>query len=113
MPLAFIGVFSTANRTSRRSLLRQYQKPTNDFVNGKRVEFKFILGQPSLESERRTLQKEMEIHDDIVLLEGEENMNNGKTTMFYQWLAKRPGPKPQFAFKADDDVGNCAHPFEV
>lgn len=49
------------------------------------------------------------MYNDIVLLDDEENMNNGKTTIFYQWLAKRPGPRPHFAFKADDDVGHPMH----
>jgi len=85
-------------------LLREYEKPTGDLVDGKRVELKFILGRPKLESETESLQKEMERHGDIVLLDEEENMNDGKTFAFYEWLAKRPGPKPQFAFKVDDDV---------
>lgn len=87
-------------------MLRDYQKPAADFVQGHRVEFKFILGRPKLASDMISLTKEMERHDDIVLLDDEENMNNGKTFHFYQWLAKRPGAKPQFAFKVDDDVGN-------
>lgn len=85
-------------------LLREYEIPAGGLVNGRRIEVRFILGRPKRESEMESLQIEMEKYGDIVLLDEEENMNDGKTYMFYQWLAKRPGPKPQFAFKADDDV---------
>lgn len=85
-------------------MLREYEKPASEFVNGHRVEFKFILGRSKSAIEMQSLQEEMLRYDDIVLLDDEENMNNGKTFKFYQWLAKRPGPKPQFAFKVDDDV---------
>lgn len=103
-PLLFVGVFSTASRWSRRDLLRAYRKPKTALINGKTVEFKFILGQPKLESDRQSLEREMQRHDDIVVLDQEENMNDGKTYAFFQWLAKRSGPKPHFAFKVDDDV---------
>lgn len=103
-PLAFIGVFSTASRWNRRVLLRSYEKPASDYVGGARVEFKFILGRPADPAEFRALQHEMERHGDIVLLDQRENMNDGKTHAFYQYLATRAEPMPQFAFKADDDV---------
>lgn len=102
--LVYIGVFSTASRWSRRVLLRTYEKPISEMVAGAKVEFKFILGTPSDQAELKALRKEMGKHGDIVLLDEVENMNTGKTHAFYRYLAKRPEPMPQFAFKADDDV---------
>jgi hypothetical protein len=106
-PLVFIGVFTTAQSTERRHLLRLHQKPeTTTSAEGgvMKVEYKFIMGQPEQLQNRQLLQDEMEIHDDIILLDQEENMNEGKSYAFVQWLAKRPGPKPRFLFKVDDDV---------
>jgi hypothetical protein len=104
VPLVFVGVFSTAAAYKRRNLLRLYEKPKKAKVHGRLVEFRFIIGQPGREKDRQLLHKEMESHDDIVLLDEKENINEGKTYAFFRWLAQRPGPKPQFAFKVDDDV---------
>ena len=103
-PMVFVGVFSTATRWSRRSLLRTYEKPVSDLVHGAKVEFKFILGKPADQNELNALHREMDRHGDIVLLDQMENMNNGKTHAFYRYLTTRAEPMPQFAFKADDDV---------
>ena len=103
-PLLFIGVFSTAARTERRALLRKYEKPINGYVNGMRVDFKFVLGQPKSNEDRAILEEEMRTNDDILLLDEKENMNKGKSYAFFRYLATRDAPAPQFAFKLDDDV---------
>lgn len=108
-PLLYVGVFSIASRASRRDILRKYEKPHSEYVNGAKVEFKFILGQPKLEEESIALKAEMEMHDDIVLLDEAENMNKGKSYAFFRYLATRPAPAPQFAFKVDDDVSTVIH----
>lgn len=75
------------------------------------MEFSFVIGRPSNESEAEALRLEAEEHDDMLLLEEPENMNAGKTYAFYSHLARRTGPRPKFAFKADDDVrGVLAEP---
>lgn len=108
--LAYVGIFSAWEQLERRQLLRQYQFNPQGRTSGDHgVEMKFIMGRPASRENATLLQMEMDTFKDIVLLDTEENMNMGKTYLFFEYLATRSGPKPKFAFKMDDDVRISMH----
>jgi hypothetical protein len=87
------------------------------------VKIQFILGLPDpektteeeeewREEEEREITIEGEIYGDIVRLEGllgGENMNNGKSWEWINWVGREGTQEARWAFKCDDDVGGNLH----
>ncbi|KAE8257291.1 hypothetical protein A4X13_0g2452 [Tilletia indica] len=130
----FVGVFSIDSSYERRQLIRStYATHTlpHDVHTGAQlanVQVKFILGRPRKLHARRVA-LEMEAYNDMVVLDMEENMNQGKTYAYFRWasenatvpilLSQEPGPtseasaplktvvgwkKADYVVKADDDA---------
>ncbi|KAK0525101.1 hypothetical protein OC834_005288 [Tilletia horrida] len=89
----FVGVFSIDSSYERRQLIRStYASLTlpHDVHTGAQltnVQLKFILGRPRKLHARRVA-LEMEAYNDIVVLDMEENMNQGKTHAYFRWAAE-------------------------
>jgi len=89
----FVGVFSIDSSYERRQLIRStYATHTlpRDVLSGAQlanVQVKFILGRPRKLHARRVA-LEMETYNDIVVLDMEENMNQGKTYAYFRWASE-------------------------
>ncbi|KAJ3201830.1 hypothetical protein HK099_002078 [Clydaea vesicula] len=97
----FIGLLTTAEKFYRRNLIRDTYlnlKPLN-------IEFKFILGKPKDEETETLLKYENLKHQDLLILDIEENMNNGKTFKYFSTIYELYKEDPfKFVMKTDDDV---------
>jgi len=103
--LLLIGVFSTAENWERRDLIRVLGQQGLGQDVQEQVQFRFILGRSADERWEQRLQREKEVYGDIVELECEENMEEGKTYEFLKWVGSREeGERPRFAMKSDDDT---------
>ena len=112
-----LHVFSTPSAKSRqrRDLIRSLS-PMDTIPEGYKhlIDFKFILGYPDptqhqtpeVMEEERIIRDEMAKHGDIIRLKGlknGDNMNNGKTLQWLQWVGNEGRPA-HWVFKCDDDV---------
>ncbi|KZO98768.1 glycosyltransferase family 31 protein [Calocera viscosa TUFC12733] len=105
-PLLLVGVFSTAGEWEQRAVLRALQARGMN-TRSPRVEFKFILGRENATQVKatRAVRLEQEAYGDVVLLDTDENMDDGKTFAFFRWAAQlREGDRPRFVMKADSDT---------
>ncbi|OXG27857.1 hypothetical protein C367_02537 [Cryptococcus neoformans Ze90-1] len=84
-----IGVFTTDAGLERRHMIRQsyasHWRSRREGTEGMRI--KFVMGRPRKRYEK-AIQLEMEAFNDILLLDIDENMNNGKTHAFFSWAAE-------------------------
>lgn len=105
------GFFSSINDFTARNRIRKYIKSyhnvySDDHEDGS-VGIVFVVCVPDLVSSDQSLQSEIDAYGDIVVLDQEENMNNGKT---YGWLTAawalygRSNPNLRFIGKCDLDA---------
>ncbi|GAA5848337.1 hypothetical protein JCM8547_004481 [Rhodosporidiobolus lusitaniae] len=86
----FVGVFSVDIAAEQRNAIRltyaKHSKPIDPRTGrpAHNVQIKFILGRPRPRYARK-IALEMEMHNDMVVLDVEENMNKGKTFKYFQW----------------------------
>ncbi|TPX31246.1 hypothetical protein SmJEL517_g05386 [Synchytrium microbalum] len=98
---AFVGIFSTAERYERRSLIRS----TYLTLKPPSLDVKFVVGQTSDKEWSTLLALEDLKHNDILVLDTPENMNEGKTYIYFASLGKRYQPHQyMYAAKMDDDI---------
>lgn len=93
----FVGIFTTKDSTDRRALIREtyLQHRPEDIM------YKFIVGK-ELSSELIT---EMNEYNDIIPLNMEENMNDGKTYEYFKLMSDIfDKNQVDFILKADDDA---------
>ncbi|KAI0032761.1 hypothetical protein K488DRAFT_30311, partial [Vararia minispora EC-137] len=101
----FLGVFSIDSSVERRMLIRNtwasHQRSRggagagDDGHGTSRTIVRFVLGQPRKTWERRIM-LEMEQYGDIVILPMSENMNGGKSNVFFTWAATMAWVPPVF-----------------
>ncbi|EIM23543.1 hypothetical protein E3Q22_01011 [Wallemia mellicola] len=107
-PKLFIGIFSTPEKSDRRSLIRTLMSNYFDRIDKSILDYSFIVAQSSDNTENEEILKESERFADIMSLDIPENMDNGKTFHFYKHLhqlhAKNETFQPQFVTKCDDDT---------
>ncbi|KAI4523049.1 glycosyltransferase family 31 protein [Schizophyllum commune Loenen D] len=92
----FVGVFSVDSAFERRMLVRttwashpSSREGAGDGDGGEgtsRTVVRFILGQPRKDWEQQ-IRLEMEMYNDIVILPMAENMNSGKSHVYFSWAA--------------------------
>lgn len=118
----YLGVFTVDHAVERRNVIRQtYDSHPNSRKPGSEgVRLRFIMGRPSDEFADAVAAENAE-HDDIVVLDIDENMNNGKTFHYFSWAAEnatvpdyeyssagkaiyRGEKRPAYIAKADDDA---------
>ena len=94
----FVGVLTMISKFHRRSMIRDcYLRNVP-----KGVHVKFIFGKPKNEYEQNLLDMESSLYDDVVVLDNEENLDDGKTWHFLKWADSLVGY--DFLLKTDDDV---------
>ncbi|KAJ3216860.1 hypothetical protein HDU67_008862 [Dinochytrium kinnereticum] len=98
--LLFVGVFSTAEKFSRRALIRMTYKriaPPN-------VDIKFVTGLPSDPNYVALLELEQAAENDILVLNITETKGQGKTIDFFSEIGRIYTKEHyQFIMKADDE----------
>lgn len=99
--LLFIGIFTTAKRYHRRSLLRALYKPFQ--ISG--LQYKFIVGSESDPALTEQIEAEKLHYQDIISLDIKENMDDGKTYHYFRQMSKLKNVGPfKFVIKSDDDT---------
>ena len=97
----FIGVLTTPDRLSRRALIRAtylQNTPTN-------IRLAFIFCQPQTPAMSTLAYLENQAFSDIVILDCQENMNDGKTYTYFSSLPNLLGRSTyDYIVKTDDDT---------
>lgn len=118
----FLGVFTVDHSVDRRNVIRETygSHPKSLKPGSEGVRLRFIMGRPSPEWAERVA-AENKKHGDIVILDIDENMNNGKTYHYFSWAAEhatvpayeyptvgqaiyKGEKRPAYVAKADDDA---------
>ena len=95
-----LGVMITIPKAERRNLLRvAYGIQTSEHAD---VTLLFVVGKPKNEDERTMIGLEALQYGDILFLDCEENMNAGKSFMFFSTVAA-VGIQYDYVMKLDDD----------
>ncbi|KZT61973.1 glycosyltransferase family 31 protein [Calocera cornea HHB12733] len=107
-PLLLVGVFSTPDAFAQRAVMRALQQRGLN-ARSPPVEFKFVLGRANASllraQEEKAVLLEQAAYGDVVRLDTDENMDDGKTFAFFRWAAQLPvGSQPRFVMKADSDT---------
>ncbi|KAF0561659.1 glycosyltransferase family 31 protein [Gigaspora margarita] len=96
----FIGIFTTIETFERRHLLRKlyrYEINTrqfNKYIENEQkdlIDYKFILGKPNeliTKEIKLKFKIESEAFQDIIILDDDENLNDGKTYYYFKWVAE-------------------------
>ncbi|KAI8908572.1 hypothetical protein EDD86DRAFT_247731 [Gorgonomyces haynaldii] len=93
-----MGLFCSALDFERRSLIRS----TWGFQPPKNVHIYFVVARPKDRAQASLLAFETSAHNDILYLDGPENMDDGKTMWFFQAVSKEK--EFDFVMKADIDT---------
>ncbi|KZO96769.1 glycosyltransferase family 31 protein [Calocera viscosa TUFC12733] len=102
-PILFVGVFSIAKEYEQRAVVRALQ--TLQSPPSEKVVMRFILGRSPNQKLQKLAENEAEMYGDIVFLDIEENMDDGKTYAYFKWVSGLPvGEQPRFVLKADSDT---------
>ncbi|KAJ3692080.1 hypothetical protein LUZ60_012430 [Juncus effusus] len=101
-----ISVFTTASTFERRHLIRNVFSLWPDFVR-EHIELRFVLCNiPTSEEHAMMVCLEIKLHNDIIILNCTENINEGKTYSFFSSLSDLFGhDRPyDYVMKTDDDT---------
>lgn len=93
-----LGVFSTAREREGRDALRQLWKGIDAVCEGCRIHPVFVLGKSLID-----ISSEVNSFDDIVMLEEQENMNDGKSFAWFEY-SQRNFANYTWIAKADMDT---------
>ncbi|GLJ31954.1 hypothetical protein SUGI_0643230 [Cryptomeria japonica] len=96
-----IGILTVADQYERRHFLRMVYG-SQSTVHAK-VDVKFVFCNLTKDDQRILVPLEIMTYNDIIILNCEENMNEGKTYTYLSSLPKM-GLKYDYVMKADDDV---------
>ncbi|KAH9323027.1 hypothetical protein KI387_017666 [Taxus chinensis] len=96
-----IGILTRADLYERRHFLRMVYG-IQSTVHA-RVDVKFVFCNLTKDDQRMLVPLEIMRYNDIIILNCEENMNNGKTYTYFSSLSKM-GLHYDYVMKADDDV---------
>ncbi|RDX79838.1 hypothetical protein CR513_39676, partial [Mucuna pruriens] len=104
-----IGIPTLPDQHLRRHLLRLVYG-TQPPPPGAKIDVKFVFCNLTKEDQKLLVALEIMRYDDIIILNCEENMNNGKTLTYFSSLpellndAVAPYPPYHYVMKADDDT---------
>lgn len=95
-PLVYLGVFCTAGDFQARAMIRMFR----GFGMGSKspkVVTRFIIGSGASDDAMQAVADEQRRYKDMVVLDQKENMNDGKTHAFFEYIATLKGDeRPQF-----------------
>ncbi|CAI2178897.1 17792_t:CDS:2 [Funneliformis geosporum] len=104
----FIGIWTVADRFEIRNFIRTLNLKQQQSLIGDKVDFKFILGIPPQDEYTPELKSQLTIENstygDLIMLNIEENMNNGKAYYYWKWVAGYSDTQYNYVVKADDDA---------
>ncbi|XP_061336691.1 hydroxyproline O-galactosyltransferase GALT3-like [Gastrolobium bilobum] len=104
-----IGILTLPDQYLRRHFLRLVYS-TQPPPPGAKVDVKFVFCNLTKEDQKVLVALEIMHHDDIMILDCKENMNNGKTLNYFSTLPELlndtvgPYPPYHYVMKADDDT---------
>nr|GLL20224.1 beta-1,3-galactosyltransferase 6 isoform X2 [Ipomoea trifida] len=106
-----VGILTLPDQYQKRHFLRLVYG-TQKSPAGVKVDVKFVFCNLTKEDQKILVALEIMRHDDIIILNCQENMNNGKTFTFFSSLPEilaagggdRPYPPYHYVMKADDDT---------
>ncbi|GLJ31950.1 hypothetical protein SUGI_0643090 [Cryptomeria japonica] len=96
-----IGILTVADQYQRRHFLRMVYG-SQSTVHAK-VDVKFVFCNLTKDDQRILVSLEIMTHNDIIILNCAENMNEGKTYAYFSSLPKM-GLQYDYVIKADDDI---------
>lgn len=100
----FLGIITMPEMYTRRHLLRTLFSLQTYNKSVAHIDIRFIFCNLTSEAQRVYVATEIMLHDDIIILNCEENMNAGKTYKFLSKMPKWYSDEPyDFIMKADDD----------
>src|SRR5581483_6493921 len=85
----FIGIWSVEDKYELRHIIRTLYSKQKQNLIGDNVDFKFILGTPTDDEWKLRLTAENDTYGDLVILDIEENMNNGKAYYYWKWVEEQ------------------------
>ena len=95
-----LGVLTMASKVERRNIIRlAYGVQRTEVAD---VTLKFVIGKPKNDEEKLAVGLESLQYGDIIVLNCEENMNNGKSFMYFSTIAAM-GFHYDYVMKLDDD----------
>ncbi|KAH6564781.1 hypothetical protein BASA60_010164 [Batrachochytrium salamandrivorans] len=86
--LILVGIFTTADRLQRRALIRETYarlKPAN-------IDLVFIFGRPKTPQYSTMLELEAAVHNDTIMVDCDENMDDGKTYAYFSYVGRTYAP---------------------
>lgn len=103
-----IGILTRAQNYDRRNFLRLVYGTQS--IEGAQVDVKFVFCNLTKEDEEILVALEIMRYNDIIIMDCQENMDNGKTYTYFSSLPEmlsnsdRPDPPYHYVMKADDDT---------
>ncbi|KAL2315795.1 Beta-1,3-galactosyltransferase pvg3 [Schizosaccharomyces pombe] len=99
----YLGIFSQAKNVDRRNFLRtDYNEYIKEFAVNDTVDVRFILGLPENEQELATIREEQRTYGDLAVLPIPENVDAGKSIVYFQTFLEGYQPFPLFSELADN-----------
>jgi hypothetical protein len=102
------GIFTVVSKTVTRNVIRNRNKLCQ--FNNDMHKTIFVVGQPSTLEEHDLLREELRLHSDIFVLSCDENMNEGKSFVYFKEIINS-FPCFQYYAKVDDDTAFA--PFQL
>ncbi|RKP05146.1 hypothetical protein THASP1DRAFT_20146 [Thamnocephalis sphaerospora] len=103
VPSVLVGIITPAKKFARRELLRAVYRVTAH----PNVTVRFVVGLPENEDDAIRVALEQKAYGDMIQLDMKENMDDGKTFRYFEYLSKH---EPyDYVMKADDDAFVHSH----
>ncbi|EPY52849.1 galactosylxylosylprotein 3-beta- galactosyltransferase Pvg1 [Schizosaccharomyces cryophilus OY26] len=97
-----LGVFSHANNVERRRLLREdYHHYIREFASKDKIDVKFVLGVPDTNEGLAAIREEQRKYGDLEVLPIGENVDRGKSIVYFQTFLKGYRSYPLLSDVAD------------
>lgn len=98
--LALIGILTAAEKQSQRALIRHYY----NLQSKPEIDFKFVIARSKTPVWNELVHIENKIYGDMMVLNMEENMNEGKTFEYFKTAGRLYPYHYRYVMKADDDT---------
>ncbi|WBW73594.1 Golgi galactosylxylosylprotein 3-beta-galactosyltransferase Pvg3 [Schizosaccharomyces osmophilus] len=97
-----LGIFSHANNAARRRLLREdYHRYIKEVASKDKIDVKFVLGVPNSNEGLAAIREEQQLYGDLEVLPIGENVDRGKSIVYFQTFLKGYRSYPLLSKVAD------------